>query len=365
MTDVYAKLLLLAVLLMSLTEAAAPRYTLWTAFEKGDLRNAKLNNLRFETGTDLRVTLEKDSKTGTLETAPIAGSFNTAVASWNAVTPSGSSVLIEVRARFGTRWSRYYRVGTWSSDPALPRTSFNNETDADGKVNTDTLELKRMANALQLRVTMNARAASPVLTGLAAVLSDSAQETRLAPKPSSRAVWGKELAVPAMSQMIYPDGGEVWCSPTSVTMILSYWDALNNSSRADTVPVAAKTMWDSMYDGSGNWAFNAAYAGAKGMKAYITRFSSLSDLEGFIARGVPLALSIGWEVGTLSGAHITSSRGHIVVLRGFNKNGDPIINDPAAPGNSSVRTVYDRAQLERAWIAHSGGIVYVIEPSGR
>ncbi len=346
---------------MSLTEAAAPRVQLWTAFETRALQNATLTNLRFETGADLRVTLEKNAKTGTLETAPITGRFDTAVASWNALTPIGSSLLIEVRARFGTRWSRYYRVGTWATDPALPRTSFKGESDADGKLSTDTLELTRMADALQLRVTFNASSQSPTLTGLTAVLSDSSQHERLALRTSSQAVWGKELAVPAMSQMIYPDGGEVWCSPTSVTMILAYWDALSNSSRSDPVPTAAKAMWDTAYDGSGNWAFNAAYAGAKGMKAYITRFSSLSDLEGFIARGVPLALSIGWEVGTLSGAHIPSSRGHIVVLRGFSKNGDPIINDPAAPGNSSVRTVYDRAQLERAWIAHSGGIVYVIE----
>jgi hypothetical protein len=360
MTSVYAKLFLLAALLVSLTEAAAPRVQLWTAFETRALQNATLSNLRFEAGADLRVSLEKNAKTGTLETQPIAGSFNTAVASWNALTPTGSSLLIEVRARFGARWSRYYRVGTWSSDPALRRTSFKNESDADGKLSTDTLELKRLADALQMRVTLSASSASPTLTGLTVVFSDSSQHERLAPKPSSQAVWGKELAVPTMSQMIYP-GGEVWCSPTSLTMILAYWDDLNNSSLSDPVPTAAKAMWDSEYDGSGNWAFNAAYAGAKGMKAYITRFSSLTDLEGFIARGVPLALSIGWEVGTLNGAHIPSSGGHIVVLRGFAKNGDPIINDPAASSNSGVRTVYDRAQLERAWIAHSGGIVYVIE----
>ena len=24
--------------------------------------------------------------------------------------------------------------------------------------------------------------------------------------------------------MIYPDGGSVWCSPTSLSMVLSYWD---------------------------------------------------------------------------------------------------------------------------------------------
>ena len=348
---------------MSLTEAAAPRVQLWTAFETRALQNATLTNLRFDGNTDLRVTLEKNAKTGTLETQPISGNFDTAVASWNAITPIGSSLLIEVRARFGTRWSRYYRVGTWSTDPALPRTSFKGEADADGKLSTDTLELTRMADALQLRVTLNASSLIPTLTGLTAVLSDSSQHARLALRTSSQTVWGKELAVPAMSQMIYPDGGEVWCSPTSVTMILAYWDALKASSRADAVPAAAKAMWDSVYDGSGNWAFNAAYAGAKGMKAYITRFSSLTDLEPFIARGVPLALSIGWEIGTLSGAHIPSSRGHIVVLRGFAKNGDPIINDPAAPNNSSVRTVYDRVQLERAWIAHSGGIVYLIEPN--
>lgn len=363
MTSVYAKLFLLAVLLVSLAEAAAPRLKLWTAFEARAIRGATLKNLRLEPGPDLRVTLEANAKTGTLETAPITSDFDTAVASWNALTPTGASVLIEVRAQFGSRWSRYYRVGSWSTDPALPRTSFANQRDSDGKINTDTLELTRMASALQLRVTFSASSLSPVLTGLAAVISDSTQETRLAPKPSSQAVWGKDLAVPAMSQMIYPGGGEVWCSPTSVTMILAYWDALRDSSRADTVPVAAKAMWDSAYDGSGNWAFNAAYAGAKGMRAYVTRFSSLTDLEPFIARGVPLALSIGWEVGTLSGAHVSSSRGHIVVLRGFDKRGDPIINDPAAKSNASVRTVYDRAQLERAWIAHSGGIVYLIEPN--
>ena len=361
--SVYAKFILLAVLLMSLTEAAAPRLKLWTAFDAKAMQGATLENVRFESGADLRVTLEKDAKTGTLETAPITGNFNTAVASWNAITPPGSSVLIEVRVQFGARWSRYYRVGTWSSDPALPRTSFTTERDTDGHVNTDTLELTRMASALQLRVTLSAKSASPVLTGLAAILSDSAQETRLAPKPSSQAVWGKELAVPTLSQMIYKDGGEVWCSPTSVTMILAYWDALKKSNRADSVPTAAKAMWDPAYEGSGNWAFNAAYAGAKGMKAYITRFSSLTDIEPFIARGVPLALSIGWELGTLHGAHILSSKGHIVVLRGFAKNGDPIINDPAASSNAGVRTVYNRAQLERAWIAHSGGIVYVIEPN--
>ena len=37
------------------------------------------------------------------------------------------------------------------------------------------------------------------------------------------AYWSHELAVPECSQMVYPDGGTVWCSPTSVSMVLAYW----------------------------------------------------------------------------------------------------------------------------------------------
>jgi Peptidase_C39 like family len=348
------------VLLMSAAESATPRFSLWTAFKSRDLQTATLNNLTLEPSSELRVTLEKNQPTGTLETAPITGDFDTAVVSWNALTPRASGVNIAVRARFGTRWSRYYRVGTWSTDPALPRTSYNGERDADGGVSTDTLELKRRADALQIRVILSGQSS---LTGLAAIRSDSSQHERLAPKPSSQIVWGTELAVPTRSQMIYPDGGEVWCSPTSVTMILGYWDAKNRTKTADSVPVAAKAMWDTAYDGSGNWAFNAAYAGAKGYKAYVSRLSSLTDAETFIAKGVPLALSIAWGVGELDGVHLPKSNGHIVVLRGFTKNGDPIINDPAAKNDAGVRTIYNRAQLERAWIAHSGGIIYVIGPN--
>ena len=31
--------------------------------------------------------------------------------------------------------------------------------------------------------------------------------------------WNQVLAVPECSQMVYPDGGQVWCSPTSTSMV--------------------------------------------------------------------------------------------------------------------------------------------------
>ena len=328
--------------------------------ERTDLAKATFSGTQLE-AQGVRVTLKAGLSTGTFETAPInAPAFDTAVVSWNAITPRGSSLKLEVRARIGSRWTRYYPLALWSTQSQQSRRSFANTADADGRINTDTLELKRRASALQVRITLSGKT-SPTLTGLASVTSDSSQHDRPVPQASDQAAWGLELPVPTRSQMIYPDGGEVWCSPTSVTMILEYWSAKLGRDLADTVPTAAKATWDSVYGGSGNWPFNTAYASSKGLSAYINRLSSLSQAEVYIQRGLPLAMSIGWGRGELPGAHLGYSQGHIVVLRGFTKTGDPIINDPAAKTDAGVRTIYPRDAFERAWIEHSGGIIYVIE----
>jgi hypothetical protein len=338
---------------------AAPQ--LWQAFTTTAMKHASLENLKFGTGSDLKINLEKAAKTGSLETGVIPVNADTAIASWNASTPENTFLEVEIRAQIGTHWTRYYKIARWNNDGE--KYSFALESDADGRVSTDTLKLKHAARGLQLRISFHTSVTgiSPTLTGLALVSSLSSQHFTAAKTKSNRKAWGLELVVPVHSQMIYQGGGEVWCSPTSVTMILGYWDAKLNTNLADTVPEAAKAMWDTVYDGSGNWAFNMAYASSKGLKAYVHRLSSLAQAESYISKGIPLALSIAWGVGELEGAHITKSGGHLVVLRGFTKSGDVIINDPAAKTDAGVRTVYQRAQLERAWIGHSGGVVYVIE----
>jgi Peptidase_C39 like family len=338
----------------------------------GTTEASTLSKIKLERGKGVNVQVGTQVKlvsgaiSGTLETAtmPLA-SFDTAVVSWNALTPTGTGVTLEVRARINKRWSRYYPYASWTS---AARNSYPSKKDVNGRVNTDTLELSKRADALQIRVTLESKKAgsSPTLNGLWAVTSDSethytVQNTGQA-ATSDRSAWGLELDVPLRSQMIYPDGGEVWCSPTSTTMILEYWSAKLGRDLADTVPVAAKSVWDGVYAGSGNWPFNTAYAGSKGITAHVDRLGNLTEAEAFIKRGVPLAISVGWKAGELPGAHIVSSQGHLVVLRGFTKTGDAIINDPAAKTDANVRTVYPRAALERAWIEHSGGIVYVIEP---
>jgi hypothetical protein len=187
---------------------------------------------------------------------------------------------------------------------------------------------------------------------------------------------GVELDVPSYSQMThlghYPrwgGGGEAWCSPTSTSMVLSYYDALPPPSAYRFVPAghpapwvdhAARRTYDAAYEGTGNWPFNTAYAAPLAGHAFVTRLRSLREAETFIAAGIPLVASVSWGSGELTGAPVSSSNGHLLVIVGFTADGDPVVNDPAAKSATGVRRVYDRGEFENAWLPTSGGIVYVI-----
>jgi hypothetical protein len=167
--------------------------------------------------------------------------------------------------------------------------------------------------------------------------------------------------------MVYPDGGEVWCSPTSVSMVLARW--LSDSGPCEPrVRAAVAGVYDHVYRGHGNWPFNTAYAfhaarqSGVDLTACVTRLPDLAAAEPYLAAGIPLVLSYGWRAGELAGAPIPTSNGHLVVLAGFDSRGDPIIHDPAAPTNATVRRTYRRDQIERLWLAHSAGTAYAIHP---
>ncbi len=80
--------------------------------------------------------------------------------------------------------------------------------------------------------------------------------------------------------------------------------------------------------------------------------------------GVPVVMSIAWGKKDLTYAPIPSSSGHLIVLVGFDANGNAIVNDPAAASNDAVRITYIRQELETVWLENSGGTVYLIFPLG-
>ncbi|MGW6983332.1 peptidase C39 family protein [Streptomyces sp. NPDC054932] len=324
-----------------------------------------------------------------------------AIASWNARTPAGTWIQIELRGTYtdGTA-TPWYVMGRWASgDQDIRRTSVDGQTDGRSTVWTDTLALDTPAATAglriaswQLRLTLHRRPGAgrgPTVWLAGAMVSDVPDRfTVPASTPSGTA---HELKVPRYSQEIhagqypeYDNGGEAWCSPTSSQMIIEYWGGRAAASSLAWVDPkyadpqichAARSTYDAAYKGCGNWPFSAAYAATyRGLAGVVTRLTSLTDLETVVRSGIPAITSQSFRPDELTGAGYGTA-GHLMTVIGFTASGDVIANDPNSPDNPSVRRVYKRAEWEAIWLrtkrtgvsgkvaSGSGGICYLYAPA--
>ncbi len=304
--------------------------------------------------------------------------FTELIASWSARTPKDSWIAVQVRGRAAdgdrTSWDL---LGRWAStDRFLRRATVSGQDDDGTRVSVDTWRTSGLP-AFQIRVSLARRAGAPykpsldLATAMTSRVPSSAGATSTA-GPAR----GVVLPVPRFSQMAhsghYPQwggGGEAWCSPTSTSMVLAYYDRLPAARRYAWVPDghaqpwvdhAARMTYDHAYDGTGNWPFNTAYAAPLAGKAFVTRLRSIREAEHFIAAGIPVVVSIAFGPGELDGAPISSSDGHLLVIVGVRDNGNVVVNDPASDSRRRVRRTYARGQLERLWLEASGGLTFVI-----
>ncbi|WP_346537128.1 peptidase C39 family protein [Micromonospora sp. DPT] len=324
------------------------------------------------------------------------------VASWNADTPAGTWIQVELQGTYNTGAATpWYVMGRWASgDQDVKRSTLDGQGDPWSTIWTDTFSIDDakagvLLRSYQLRLNLYrapGQAASPRVRMLGAMSSHVPDRFTVAPSKGSIA-WGTELPVPARSQMIhrgnYPEwggGGQVWCSPTSTTMVLEYYgrgpsaEELSWVTPGYTDPQvahAARMTWDHEYEGAGNWPFNTAYAASfPGIDARVTRLHSLDEVERFIAAGIPVITSQSFLGTELDGSNYGTS-GHLFVVVGFTADGDVIVNDPASSSNAEVRNVYKREQFEQIWLrtkryrangtvaGGSGGIAYLIKPADR
>lgn len=255
------------------------------------------------------------------------------VVSWNARAPEGE---LSLRVRFADAYrSAWLPYVAWSP---RKRRSFS-ARDEEVTIETDTVRTRKPFVSLEAR-------ASGRLDALALATPDERS-----PRAAS-AAGACDLAVPAISQYAV-EGERGWCSPAALTMLLRF-----HGRRVELDAVAA-AVYDEGYRGTGNWAFNVAYAATFGLRAFVAYLRDFAHVRSFLERGLPPALSYAWEAGQLTGAPLERSDGHLAVVRGFDEAGDPILNDPAHP---EVRVTYARAELEALWLQH-GGVAYVIAPT--
>ena len=299
----------------------------------------------------------------TVLTPPVVKSgvdWNQLVVSWNASAPTGSWLRVEAAAVFPDgRISQFYTLGTWSPDRHFSHSFGNSQKNADGQVSTDTLILSHPASGAQVRLTLGGTNAASLRMKF---LGLSFCDTRVQPAdfPPNRAAWGKIIATPELSQNAYPQN-EGSCSSTSLSMVLERWGRLLHRPEMDLdEPAVAASVEDTNF-GYGNWPFNTAFAGSfDGMRAYVTRFTSMSELEDWVQAGIPVIISAPWHL--LQPGRPNTGSGHLTVCIGFTVNGDVVINDPATNVKTGqVRHIYKREDVIHAW-STSHNAVYLVYP---
>jgi hypothetical protein len=257
-------------------------------------------------------------------------------------------------------WSPWLYMGQWGRTPATDSEDRIDEF-AHGFVRVDTLLLDRPADAYQIRATLLSfdlnRATNPSIRRIAISYSgqvdDAAQRVRLTEDIKPGGDWAKSLPVPFRAQGVEakPLAGQV-CSPTSTSMVMAFC-GVDRSTEEN-----ALAIYDERHDMFGNWNRAVQRAGALGLDAWLTRFRNWDQVKQQIARGQPVIASIKFKKGEFPSAVFNETAGHLIVIRGFTKSGDVIVNDPASKLKGEG-AVYKSDELAHAWFG-CGGVGYII-----
>jgi uncharacterized protein YvpB len=234
-------------------------------------------------------------------------------------------------------------------------------------MDVDTLTLKGDLKATAVRYRLTLATSDPRVTPsvrLVALTIRDGGNIRRQPA-ATPAGWERDLAVPAYAQAGHdPRIASRICSPTSLSMVMTYLGV------AVTPEEAAWGAYDAKGDLFGNWSFNAAYAGRRGLTCYVAYLDSLADLKQEIAQGYPVVAAVWYRSServqqpfpVLHGAPIDYTDGHLVVVRGFKvKNGREyvIVNDPAGGDAAGVYREYAADEFAAAWVK----VAYIMRPA--
>ena len=167
--------------------------------------------------------------------------FTQLIPSWNVATPASTAVIVQARVRTtrqpGRRLQDRRHRGPRATTRCSRARSGGPQRGPVVRVNTDTLKAAAGVpfNGYQLRVlpAAHSRAAPPPRSCKLRPGGGQPPGDAPARRPASALFGAKELAVPRYSQMThrgqypqYGGGGQAWCSPTSLSMILGYYKAL-------------------------------------------------------------------------------------------------------------------------------------------
>ena len=282
--------------------------------------------------------------------------------SWNADVPPRTGMWIEVRVRADpdAMWSDWLLLGG-AGDVRCPTP--RTETPAGLKVEVDILTSKTWFRDAQLRISAAGEGAVrlhriDIVRSLAfSRIASGLRKERLSNPPN----WAKlglpssaQLEVPFLTQKTSrPELSGRLCSPTSVAMVASWANA------PVSVETIANAAYDAPHDIYGNWPRNVQAAWEQGVPGKLVRIGTLKDAWRLLAAGVPIVASIKAKPGQLAGAPYSETDGHLIVLRGYDAEGNFLVNDPAAADAQKGQLVYARRDVATVWLTNGRGTAYL------
>lgn len=286
-----------------------------------------------------------------LNTKPLdITNFYQLVMSWNVLDLGEARIQFMVSIGNENAMSDWMTMGYWESDKHASSTNQSNDF---ANVSIDTLTNKDVTNnnLVKVRFVVTPNGSSPKIKNIS-----------LTTKPTSTSKVTLDLTnlkettldVPKINQMSIPVIGSRICSPTSLAMILRYYEKdVSATSVADAV-------YDRRWKAYGNWTLNASYAAEYNLNGRVEYVNDTSILRDYINAGVPLALSIK----TTSTSQLTNSpmpylAGHLIVIVGFKEiegTWYAVVNDPAVYKDEDVRREYSLEQLANVM----SGYIYVV-----
>ncbi len=283
---------------------------------------------------------------GSYTSQPLACSlFRALIPSWNADTPPGTSIELQVRVQANGEWSRWFGFGHWSSFQY--RSSPEPQQDALACVHSEWLRIlpqAHSANAAQIRVHLHTQVEKKTPTIFLMALSVLADET---PAEKERAR-ERVLALPSYSSLVRdPSIAAQMGDVTSLTMLMNRWGT-------DLLPEeVARGTYDTGTHSYSNLAFLSSVGGIYGFESYVG-FGGLDVLRKEIWQGHAVGAQVCYrknvqDAQTDKPTHtdsrpfypsaVQNSSGHLLVVRGFfEKDGEEYVavNDPLASGNPEV-----------------------------
>ena len=317
-------------------------------------------------GISLKKSRDDYPTSGSYTSPPFASPFpiTEILPTWNVDRPTstGFAVYFQV-SEDGRSWSEWLFLGRDGATPV----SLQKEVHTTGAVvDVDFMQLTRNFRYFRWRIELFTQVPkiSPSLRRFAVCYGNSSGDEEIFKKFSEEKTsprgWARRLEMPYYSQLTHEkDITEAMryciCCPTSVRMVLGYYGISKSEKEICDLNL------DPEYNIWGGWPRSAQTLYTFGFRAYVTQIRSFEEIKSYIARGIPLIMSIRAKKGELPSAPYYENVVHVLVISGLTEDGHVWVEDPYNTDGKMGPRLWTQAEVEKTLIG-TGGVVVIAEP---